>query len=122
MATITYDSDAPGRGGSGPVFSVGSRPTKVVTGTFAFDSSYPTGGEDISAIFDLFNDTTGTSRLNGILMDQPLTGSQTGKFLKVDYSTKKVLLYTNASPAVEVTNTSDQSAITVRFIAWGPRK
>lgn len=122
MATVTYDSDAPGRGGSGPVFAVGSRPTKVVTGSLAFDSSYPTGGEDISGIFDLFNNPAGTSRLSGVLFDQPLSGAQTGKFAKVDYTTKKILLYTNASPAVEVANASDQSAITaLRFIAWGAR-
>lgn len=122
MAVVTFNGDAPGRGGSGPMFGVGSRPTKVVTGSFAFDSSYPTGGESVSEIFDLFNSPGGTSRLEGLLFDQPLTGAQTGKFAKVDYTAKKVQLFTNASPAVEVANASDQSAITgLRFIAWGPR-
>jgi hypothetical protein len=123
MATVTYDSDAPGRGGSGPLFSGGSRVMKVVTGSLAFDSSYPTGGEALDEVFALFNDQSGVSRLNGIIFDQPLSGSQTGKFIKVDYTNKKAQLFTNASPAVEVANASDQSAITaLRFIAWGPRK
>lgn len=122
MATITYDQDAPGRGGSGPIFGSGTRTTKILTGKFSFDNSYPTGGEDISDIFSYFNGATGVSRLDGIWMEQPLTGAQTGKFLKIDYTNKKALLYTNASPAVEVAGSSDQSAITnLRFIAWGAR-
>lgn len=117
MATITYDSDAPGRGGSGPLFGVG-KPQKVVTGRFAFDSSYPTGGEDISDIFAQFRGNVADC----VQFDQPLTGAQTGKFAKVDYTAKKVQLFTNASPAVEVVNASDQSAISaLRFIAVGPR-
>jgi hypothetical protein len=131
MATITYEDGAvktigtvglttnPPGGGHGrtgpPLFSSsGGRALKVVTGTIAFDASYPTGGEDISDIFDNFK------TLLRIWVDQPLTGAQTGKFLKVDKTTKKALLYTNASPAVEVTNASDQSAITgVDFVAVG---
>jgi hypothetical protein len=123
MATITYDQDSPSKGGSGPLFGSGSSPYKVVTGQFAFDNSYPTGGESLSDIFDFFNSVTGVSRLKGIIMEQPIiVGAQTGKFLKVDYTAKKVLLYTNASPYAEVANGSDQSAITgLRFIAWGAR-
>lgn len=118
MATITYDAETPGRGATRPVFIQGSRPMKVVTGTYAFDSSYPTGGEDISDIFNQFGKTS-RAAVN-IQFDQPLTGAQTGKFIKVDYTTRKVLLYTNASPAVEVANASDQSAITgLRFVAIG---
>jgi hypothetical protein len=121
VATITYDAEGPGKGASGrPVFAQSPRPIKVVTGTYAFDSSYPTGGEDISDIFNQFANLSSTSGLLGLLFDQPLTGAQTGKFLKVDYTNKKVQLFTNASPAVEVTNASDQSAITgLRFVAWG---
>jgi len=122
VATVTYDQDIPGRGGSGPLFAAGSGRQKVVTGKFSFDSSYPTGGEDLSDIFNQFLSVGGVSQLAGIIMEQPLSGAQTGKFQRIDYSTKKILLYTNASPAVEVANASDQSAITnLRFIAWGPR-
>lgn len=122
MATLTYDQDSPGQGGSGPLFGTGTRPTKVATGRFSFDNSYPTNGESVTGIFDLFNDANGTSRLDGLFIEQPLSGAQTGKFLRVDYTNKKLLLYTNASPAVEVANASDQSAITnLRWIAWGKR-
>lgn len=122
MATIAINGiEAPGRGGSGPLFGSG-RPTKVVTGTMTFDSSYPTGGEDIADIVNLFNNAAGVSRCEAVVFDQPLIGAQTGKFAKANLSTKKVLLYTNASPAVEVANASDQSAIVaLPFIAWGPR-
>lgn len=123
MATITYDGDAPGRGGSGPLFSGGGPVQKVVTGQFSFDNSYPTGGEDVSDIFSLFNGPTGASRLQGLLVEQPIqAGAQTGKFLRVDYANKKIQLFTNASPYAEVAGSSDQSAITgLRFIAWGRR-
>lgn len=122
MATITHSGDAPSRGGSGPVFGAGGRPLKIVTGTITFDSSYPTGGEDVSEVINLFNNIAGVSRCEAMVFDQPLTGAQTGKFAKVNLTTKKVLLYTNASPAVEVANASDQSAIVaLPFIAWGPR-
>lgn len=123
MATIAYDQDAPGRGGSGPLFSSGSRMTKVLTGKFSFDNSYPTGGEDISEIFNYFNGATGVSRLDGMIIEQPIiAGAQTGKFIKVDFANKKLMLFTNASPFAEVGAASDQSAITnLRWIAWGAR-
>lgn len=117
MATITYDrGTGPGAAAERDVKSQSARTLLVVTGSFAFDSSYPTGGEDISDIFDQFAECL------AVQFDQPLTGAQTGKFIKVDYSGQKALLYTNASPAVEVVNASDQSAITaLRFVAIGYR-
>jgi hypothetical protein len=122
MATITYDSDAPGRGGSGPVFAGGSRPTKIVTGTFSFDASYPTGGEDASDIWNQFNDASGTSRLSGLLIEDPLLSAGTGKRCIVDYTNKKLLLYDNAVALAQVSNATDQSgAANLRFIAWGKR-
>lgn len=136
MATINYDNGAvktiggalgsapAGVAKSGPpLFGAIGKAQKVVTGTITFDSSYPTGGEDISDIFDLFRDTAlaAASRITKVIVEQPLTGAQTGKFAKVDYTNKKVQLFTNASPAVEVVNASDQSAIVgLPFIAVGP--
>lgn len=140
MATIQYDDGAvktigtaglstnPGGGGHGrngaPVMAgAAGRVLKQVTGTITFDNSYPTGGEDISDIFDLFRDTAqaAANRTTKIYVEQPLTGAQTGKFAKVDYTNKKIQLFTNASPAVEVANASDQSAIVaLPFIAVGP--
>lgn len=119
MATITYDQDTPGRGGSGPVFGTGARPTKVITGRFSFDNSYPTGGETISEVADFFRGAV----IDGMFIEQPIqAGAQTGKFIAVDYTAKKLKLFTNASPFAEVANASDQSLIAnLRFIAWGAR-
>jgi hypothetical protein len=122
VATITYDQDAPGRGGSGPVFSVGSGRQKVVTGSFSFDASYPTGGEVITEIFDLFNTGGGVSRLTGMVVESPISSAGTGKHSRIDFTAKKWMLYTNAATPAEVANASDQSgAVSLRFIAWGPR-
>lgn len=124
MTTLTLDQDAPGQGGSGPIFGSGSMPLKIVTGKFSFDNSYPTGGEVLTSVFALFNRPgTSTSNLLGIIMEQPIiAGAQTGKFLRVDVTNKKVQLFTNAAPFAEVANGSDQSLITnLRFIAWGKR-
>jgi len=136
MALINYDDEAvftigtglttarPGHGRKNRALTSMLNRLHVVTGTIDFDASYPTGGEDISDIWRAFanpGDATVANRgLKGIIVDQPLTGAQTGKFAKIDYTNKKIVLYTNASPAVEVANASDQSAITgLRFIAWG---
>lgn len=133
MSTINYDDGAvktvgtaalttsvSGHGASGPpLFSgAGGRTQKVVTGQVSFDASYPTGGEDISDIFDMFRGST----VLGIYFDPsvPLTSAGTGKRLKVDYAGKKLLLYDNAVASAEVVNASDQSgAAAIRFCAWG---
>jgi len=135
MALITYDDGAVktigvaglstnppggGHGRTGPPLFAGSggRALKAVTGTIAFDNSYPTGGEDISDIFDLFKGSV----IYRIYVEQPIqAGAQTGKFVRVDKATKKVQLFTNAAPFAEVANASDQSLITgIDFIAIGP--
>jgi len=118
MATITQDQgDGPGKGGERVVKSRSKRQLLFITGTFDFDNSYPTGGESLAAVFDQF-----TSPL-GMLIEQPIiAGAQTGKFIKVNMTTEKVQLFTNASPFAEVANASDQSAITgLRFVAYGYR-
>lgn len=118
MATITYDQDTPGRGGSGPPVMAGGAKIKLVTGIFAFDSSYPTGGEDLADIASYFRGNA----WSGLIMEQPIiAGAQTGKFVKINHTTKKAQLFTNASPFAEVANASDQSAIAgLRWFAWGP--
>lgn len=128
MATINYNDETvftigtgvttsrPGSGGSSRNVMSKSKNLKIVTGSVSFDSSYPTGGEDLADIWSQFKG----GLLQSIIFDQPLSGAQTGKFAKVDKTTKKILLYTNASPAVEVANASDQSAIAaLDFIAVG---
>lgn len=117
MAVITYDTDGPGKGGFGPVFSDGAGRKKIVTGHIAFDSSYPTGGEDLTEAFNLLRG--GVAR--AAFVDQPIqTGAQTGKFAKINRTTKKIQLFTNASPYAEVANASDQSLLTdVAFMLIG---
>jgi len=120
MTTIVFYSDTPKEVGG--LFGSPSNGLKFAAGTFSFDSSYPTGGEDITTIFDLFNDPSGTSNLMGILIRDPTASAGTGKKCVVSYTTKKLLLYTNASPPVEVSDTSDQSgASSLRWLAWGTR-
>jgi len=128
MATINYDS---GRvitvpsteTTAGPAGAAGTRPVlakntggilKIVTGLVSFDSSYPTGGEDITDIFNNF------STLLGISIEDPVFSAGTGKNCRVDYSGKKLLLYDNAAAPAQVANATDQSgAASLRFIAWG---
>ena len=115
MATVAFDAEGPGKGAFSPVRGNMSRGMKLVTGKFSFDNSYPTGGESLSEIFDMF------AECHGLLMEQPVqVGAQTGKCLRVDHTNKKVQLFTNASPYAEVANASDQSLIAnLRFFAWG---
>lgn len=133
MATINYDDGAvktigtagltttiPGHGRSGPPIMSGqaTRSQKVVTGSFIGDSSYPTGGEDISDIFDLFN-VAGVSQLKGILVEQPTNSADTGKLCAVDYAAKKLKLFT--ALGTELGSGVTWASTTLRFIAWGPR-
>lgn len=114
MATVSWDQDAPGRGGSGGPLR-GGGPNKVASGTFAFDSSYPTGGESISEIWDAFKS------VQGIIFP-----SRSGYVFDVDYTNKKVLAYYSDYDAVadgaliQVPNTTNLSTVTgVRWFAWG---
>ena len=115
MATVAFDAEGPGKGAFSPVRANMSRGMKIVTGKFSFDTSYPTGGEDLSEIFNMF------AECHGVLMEQPVqAGAQTGKFVKIDHTAKKAMLFTNAAPFAEIANASDQSGIVnLRFFAWG---
>lgn len=116
MATTTFDAGTgPGNARTGPVFANAKGPLKIVTGTFDFDTSYPTGGEDITGIFNKFASTLGCEFF-----------PRNGYTFTTDYTNKKVLAYqgdnTNAAaaPGVQVPNTTNLSTLTgVRFIAWG---
>lgn len=81
---------------------------RVVTGTLAFDSSYPTGGEAITP-----STAFGLSEVHGVLF-----GNQGGYTFAYDYVNNKVLAYTTAG--TEVVNATDLSALNnVKFIALG---
>lgn len=90
--------------------------SKVVHGTIAFDSSYPTGGEALS------KSTIGLGdRLDSIVFEPA------GGYVPVyDYTNEKVKMFmgdnNNAAdgPLIEVADTTDLSALTaVRFRAEG---
>lgn len=121
-ASLSIDSDAPGKGGSAPLFGAG-RPQKVITGKITFGTNYPAGGVDISDVFDCFIGVDGTSHLQGMVVEEPIVaGSHTGKHVKVDYTAQTLMALTNAIPYAEVANDSDQTGMgAVHFIAWGPR-
>ena len=127
VATITFNTDAPTYQGA----PAGGRtsPVRFMTGSFDFDSSYPTGGEDISTIFDLFNDVNGHSGLLGVtfvLTGAPVTiDTKVITSTRVDYTNKLLLLYgedtTSGIPA-QVSNGVNASTVTgLRWIAWGTR-
>lgn len=94
------------------VSGVSNSPIAVVFGSFAFDSSYPTGGE----AFDL---TTYLGR--GILIvSMP---AKSGYVFVYDATNKKMLAYISddaVDPLDQVANTTDLSALTsVPFVAFG---
>ncbi len=122
--TDKWSTKAPGQGAIRrvPVLGVaggltglmtGSTPVKIVSGTFDFDTSYPTGGEDISAIWDLFPKGV----VSGVLFEMPAVAA--AKVVSVDTGNKKLLAYTDGF-VTQVTNATNLSAITgKRWIAWG---
>jgi len=118
MATITYDAATPGKGATRPVFAQNPAATKIVTGQFSFDNSYPTGGEDLADIAAQFR---GSAWL-GLLMEDPTGSAGTGKKVVIDDANKKAMLFDNALAPAQVLNATDQSgAASLRFIAWGYR-
>jgi hypothetical protein len=115
MATITYSQESTGRGGMGaPVRGMAGRPLKIVTGTFSFDNSYASGGEDISDLWNAFP----KGQVLQVNMADPVGSAGTGKLVRIDLTNKKAMLYTMA--AAEVTGASDQSgAVSLPFTAVG---
>ncbi len=86
----------------------------MLTGSLAFDSSYPTGGESVD-LSNIFSDIH-------LVLIEP----KAGYVFEYDYTNKKVKAYwadyDGAADAVliEVTDTTDLSALTdVRFMAIG---
>lgn len=95
-------------------FSLGDR--RAVVGNFAFDSSYPTGGESLT-----YQNLGFTSRVDWINFE-----SSGGYVFKYDRANQKVLAYYADYDAVadgaliQVPNTTDLSSLTaVRFFAIG---
>lgn len=107
MATLTAHAAAPGKASKVKVYGGGSRPVTMRLYQLDFDSSYPTGGESIS---DIWNDFTEVLAI--------FTEQRGARLFEVNYSTKKLLMYT--AVGTEATNASNQSTITdVRLWAIG---
>jgi hypothetical protein len=118
-----YSTKVPGHAGQGRevrgiggsirgLTTAGKRPV-VLTGTFDFDSSYPTGGEDITALWDAFPGGV----LSGALFTQPNVAAV--RTVSVDTGNKKLLGYTDGL-VTQVTNGTNLSAVTgLRWVAWG---
>lgn len=114
--TVTnHAGTGPGIAGTRPMYAAsGGRALKVVTGTIAFDSSYPTGGEATTAISGHFTE------LLGVLFEH-----EDGYTFKYDYTNNKILAYwvdtsVDGAAQAEVADTTDLSGVTaLRFFAWG---
>lgn len=120
MATIAYDSAGTGAGAKSPLLVQSQRMMKIVTGNFTLDTSYPTGGEDVTDIFNQF------SELKSIVWEKPTpttVATRTITALKTDYSGKKVIAYgedTTSGIEAEFANASNLSTVpAVRFVAIG---
>jgi hypothetical protein len=106
MATLTPIVTGVGEGAQGPpIFGGGSKVTQIRTYSFDFDNSYPTGGESISDIWTKDFGTVLQIFVNGALPD-----ATNGRFIKVDYTNKKLMVYTALD--TQAAGSSDQSAIT----------
>jgi hypothetical protein len=80
-------------------------------GTFAFDSSYPTGGEAFDAAGDI-----GYTRLW-------ITSATTGYAATLDRANQKIMMWQQSaatSALTQVPNTTDLSAVTVEYAAIRP--
>jgi hypothetical protein len=113
MATISFDAD---NAGMNDVRAVGMQ-LKILTGTFDFDTSYPTGGEsfDVSNFFP-----------KGVVAVIP--SPKSGYVFEYDSDGEKLLAYYAGydtesladGALIEVANTTDLAAITdVKFVALG---
>lgn len=107
MATLALAGDGPGKGRSVNVTALASRTLTMAVYNFAFDSSYPTGGEDISAIWSDFRVVVGVwaTQNDATLADVRLP--------VVDLTNKKLLLVTTLAVGanVEAGSASNQTAV-----------
>lgn len=102
-------------GGSSPVYARFGMPADVTVYTVAFDSSYPTGGEDISSIF-----TSYKSVLAIFVQNHDLTIADNRMFI-ADLVGKKLIVLSAIN--TEQANASDLSALTnVKLLVVGTLK
>lgn len=94
------------------------RYTKYKTGTITFDSSYATGGETLSASncglsskVEFFSATNAS----GYIFEYDYANGK----LKAYYPSKSGTITSPGLPGAEVAASTDLSAVTCRFIAFG---
>lgn len=100
MATINLLSTGPGGATVRPALWFSPRQIKVKVATVDFDTSYPTGGEDISSLWTGFTSVV-------VAIAQYPGGT---RLARVDKTNKKLLLFT--AIGTEAADTSNQSTIT----------
>lgn len=107
MAAFTPNREGAGKWAFGNVFAAGHR--KTLSGTFAFDSSYPTGGESIADITGAFKSCKG-------MVFQPTAGY----YFVPDITNSKVLVYKDSkrltaavNPGSLLTDAAEDLAVTV---------
>ena len=101
----------PGAASVGPAIA-GGTPSKFTIKRIQFDSSYPTGGEALTA-GDL-----GFTAIHAIMIDTETSGY----VAQYDYSNEKVEVYEAGADGAaldEVGNTTDLSAVYIRVVAYG---
>jgi hypothetical protein len=87
---------------------------KVVRGTFTFDSSYPTGGEAVTAA------TFGLSYLSWLQLDN--ISDVVTKHARWDRANSKIMLFIEDGTtgiSAQAANASDQSAVDLNMMAFG---
>jgi hypothetical protein len=128
VVTAATGQSATGSGGSKEVMAeFDKNPLKLVTGTITFSNAYATTGEDISFIWKQFRPTARDLNRNATAWDlrgiaftdlasiaSPATALRQ---VYIDQATKKAQVFT--ALGTEATAATDQSGVTVRFIAWG---
>ncbi len=105
MATLTTVADTPGRGGFSRLLMQGPRTIKTALYRFAFDSGYPAGGEDISAIWNDFTE---------VLAIFPAQNDATIADVRlpvVDRTNKKLILVKTLASAANAEAAEDSSGI-----------
>lgn len=86
----------------------------VLTGTFDFDASYPTGGENIDELWNMMP----TGVVSGAIFTNPNVASV--RYVVFDSGNKKLIAYTDGASQTQVGAGTNLSAVTgVRWVAWG---
>ena len=110
--TITRLAASPGTGARAKAMAAGTRVTDFEVFKVAFDSSYPTGGEDISVALNRFKSVLGV-----FVQSHDITIADNRHFL-VDLTNKKLIVLDAIN--TEEGSTTDLSALTdIRILVVG---